>query len=222
MRRALADIALLVWKDLRIEARARAALPAMVVAGVLFVVVLAMGGGVARSGQGMTTILWAAYLVSGVLGVERGMAVERESDALSGVLLTPVDRGAVFLAKLVANLVVMAASAAVVSAVGIVLFGLETAGASWGFLAALGLGLVGLAALGTLFAAVIGGGSGRRGLLALLVLPLCVPLVVVSGRAAAAMVGGSPGAGPGLGVLVAFDVVYVVAGWLAFEHVVEV
>ncbi len=219
MMRAPADILLLAWKDLRLEGRARAALPTMVVGGVLFLVVLAMGGGVDKSGQGAATILWGALLVSAVLGVERGMAVEREGGALAGVLLTPVDRGVVFLAKLAANLVMLAVTALAVSAVGMVLFGLGIGDGTAGFASAIGLGLVGVAAVGTLFAAVLGGGTGRRGLLVLLVLPLCAPVVVVSGRAAAALAAG--GDGPGLGVLVAFDVVYVVGGWLAFEHVVD-
>lgn len=217
MRGALADIVVLVWKDLRIEARAWAALPSMVVGGVLFVVVLAMGGGVERSGAGVSTTLWAAFLLMAVLGVERGMVVERQGAALSGVLLTRVDPGSVYLAKLAANLVMLGIAAAVVSVVGTVLFGLDIRGAGWGLAAAVALGLVGITAVGTLFAAALGGVSGGRGLLVLLVLPLCIPVVVASGRAAAA---GEVG-GPAFGVLAAFDVVYVVAGWLAFEHVVE-
>ena len=216
----MGGIVLLIWKDLRIELRTRGMVVPLAVVGVLLVVVLARGGGVSRTGSGAATILWAAFLVAGILGVERGMAVEREAEGLAGVLLTPVDRGSVFLAKLASNLLQMGVAAAAVSVVGMMLLGLKITGSVWGFATAMGLGLVGVAAAGTLFAAAVGGVSGRRGLLALLLLPVCVPAVIVSTRLAASMA--DPGvSGPGFGVLIAFDVVYVAAGWLAFEHVVE-
>lgn len=220
MNGRLTTLWVLVRKDLAIEGRAREALPAMVVGGLLFVAMLAMGGGVGRSVEGVASALWAGCLVSCVLGVERGMAIERQGGALAGVLLTPVDRGTVFLAKLVSNLVLLGISSLIVSLLGMGLFGLSLGGGVWGFAGAMGLGLIGLAAVGTLFAATLGGSAGRRGLLVLLVLPLCIPVVVASIRVSVLLA--TDGGGPGLGVLLAFDVVYVVAGWLAFECAVDV
>lgn len=219
---ALGHIAVLVGKDLRIEARRRATLAMTVMVGVLVVVIFGLGD--RGPGVDAATVLWAAYLLAAMLCVERTMAVEHEDDAMEGLLLTPIDRGVVYLAKLVTNLLLMAVTAGLVTAAGVVLFGFDPGGALWGFAAVVGLGLLGVAAVGTLLAAAVGGSGRGGGALPLLALPLCLPIVVVSTRLTGALEGagdGGPGGAPGIGVLVAFDVVYLAASWLIFELLLE-
>lgn len=213
---------LLVWKDLRIEARSRSTVALTTATGVLLVAVLGLGGGGAahRAGSEAGAILWAALLFAGVLCVERTMAFEHEDDAIAGLMLAPVDRGTIYLSKLLTNLILMTIAAGVVAPVGIVLFGFDLSASPWGFALATALGLVGFAAVGTLLSAAVGGSRMRGGVLMLLALPLCLPLVVVSTRLAASLAGPG-GASPGFGVLVAFDVVYVAASWLVFEFLLE-
>ncbi len=223
---ALRHIAFLVGKDLRIEARRRATLAMTVMVGVLVVVIFGLGD--RGPGVDAATVLWAAYLLAGVLCVERTMAVEHEDDAMEGLLLTPIDRGVVYLAKLVTNLLLMAVTTGVVTAAGVVLFGFDPGGAPWAFAAVVGLGLLGVGAVGTLLAAAVGGsgqaGGRGGGTLLLLALPLCLPIVVVSTRLTGTLEGaggGGPGGAPGIGVLVAFDVVYLAASWLIFELLLD-
>jgi heme exporter protein B len=81
---------------------------------------------------------------------------------------------------------------------------------------------VGFAALATLFAAIAVRTRAREVLLPLLLLPLLVPLLIGAVSATRAMLeGGLAAAGDGLAVLAAFDVVFVVAGWLLFTYVVR-
>ena len=59
-------------------------------------------------------------------------------------------------------------------------------------------------------------------MLPLLLLPLLVPLLIGAVTATRAVLGGGLGAAhEGVAVLVAFDVVFVVAGWLLFAYVVR-
>jgi heme exporter protein B len=211
------QILALIGKDLRIEGRNRTTLAMTILVGVLVVVIFGLGAG-GGAGVDAVTVLWAAYLLSGVLCAERTMACEHESDALEGLLLTPVDRGVVYLAKLATNLVLMAATAAVVTLAGVVLFGFDMQASPWAFALVVGLGLLGVAAVGTLLAAAVGR-SGRGGSLLLLAMPLCLPVVVVSTRLAGGL--GEGGGVQGVGVLIAFDVVYLAASWLVFEFLLE-
>ncbi|MHC4775737.1 MAG: heme exporter protein CcmB, partial [Planctomycetota bacterium] len=88
MTRTLRQVALLMAKDLRIEARGRQTMGLVVVLGILIIVVLGLGLGAGRpiSGFEATAILWVAYLFSGVLCFEKTFAVERSDDALAGLL----------------------------------------------------------------------------------------------------------------------------------------
>ena len=84
------------------------------------------------------------------------------------------------------------------------------------------LGNVGFAALATLFAAVAVRTRAREVLLPLLLLPLLVPLLIGAVSVTrAVLAGGLAEAREGLAVLVCFDVVFVVAGWLLFTYVVR-
>jgi heme exporter protein B len=220
---ALRHIGLLAAKDLRIERRGRETLGLVLVLGVLIVVVLAMGLGAGGAVDGVraTAILWVAYLFAGVMCFEKTMAVERQDDALAALLLAPVDRGVIYLAKLCANLALMISVALVVTPVGVVLFRFDLSAAPLGFAAVMGLGMLGFAAIGTLFSAAVSSSRLRGGMLALLVFPLSLPLVIASTRVTTEMFGGAGGGTPGMGLLVAFDVVFIVASWLVFEFLLE-
>lgn len=217
---------LLAQKDLRIERRGRQTLGLVIVLGVLIVVVLAMalGSGGAGPGAGATAILWVAYLFGGTLCFEKTMAVERQDDAMAALLLAPIDRGAVFAGKLLANLALMFALAAVITPVGVVLFHFDLSPAPLRFIAITALGMVGFAAIGTLFAAAAASSRLQGGFLPVVVLPLTLPVVLISTRlmlAAFDPAHASADAFTGLSVLVAFDVIFLAAGWLAFDLLIE-
>ncbi|MEX2217747.1 MAG: heme exporter protein CcmB [Phycisphaerales bacterium] len=224
--RALADTLLLVRKDLLIEARARQGVVLATALGVLTVGLLAggLGGGGGAPGARVGAVVWAAYLFGGVLIFERTMAAERADDAVSAVLLSPVARGAVYAGKLLTNLVLLLALAAVVTPVGLVLMsaGVAGVGAAAELAWAVVLGLVGLAAAGTLLSGALSAGRLGGGALALLVLPLCAPLVLASTVQVMSVMGAGPAGGPPAGaVVVALDVLFIVTGWLLYGVVLE-
>lgn len=210
----------IIGKDLRLELRTRRTAGLVIVLGLLIVTVLGLGLRPGEGGRGAAAILWVAYLFSGMLCFERTMSVEREDNALAALVLSPAGPGALYAAKLVANLVMILAVAAVATPVGVAFFGLDLAAPPAQLLAVLGLSLLGLAAVGTLFSAAV---SGRRagGALPLLVLPLLLPLVLVSTAQLAALESGQSAAPAAMPVLLAFDAIFVTAGWMAYEHILD-
>jgi heme exporter protein B len=215
---------MLVAKDLRIEARARQSIGLVIVLGVLIIVVLGMGLGAGRpvTGFAATTILWVAYLFAGVLCFEKTMAVERQDDALAGLLMAPIDRGVIYAAKLLANLVLMLALAAVITPIAIVLFRFDLSSHPIPFAAVIALGMIGFAAIGTLFAAAVSSTRLQGGLLAMLVFPLTLPVVIVSTQLMRRLFEtGESLSGLGMTTLIAFDLVVLAVGWIVFELVLE-
>ena len=161
-------------------------------------------------------------IFAGLLAVQRTFLVERESGAWYGLLLGPVDRGAIFVAKLVANLVVLAIADAVLTSLLVLVLGtgIPTAPLELAFVNA--LGLIGFSALATLFAAISVRLRARELLLPLLVLPLLVPVVICAVEASRIVLagGGASAAAAWLRVLATFDVIVTVAGWMLFEQLV--
>ena len=77
-----------------------------------------------------------------------------------------------------------------------------------------------VAAVGTLFAAVSSSTRLQGGLLAILVLPVCLPIVVASTQTLTSLFRDGEPLGAGrLGFLIASDAIYLVLSWLMFERV---
>jgi heme exporter protein B len=210
-------------KDLRVEVRGRhgvaAALP--FAATLLLSVGMALGPGRRLLEAAAPALLWIAILFSAVLASLQSYLVEMEDDALEGVVLSPADRGGVFLGKLLGVAAQLLLVEAIVLAGVILLFDVTLR--SPGILVpGLVLGTLGLAAVGTLFGAVGVSPRSRPSILPLLVLPLATPVLLAGIRLtelAASGVGGE--AGSWLGLLAAFVAVVGTIGFLAFDQVLE-
>src|SRR2546427_8150653 len=151
MRDALAILA----KDLRIEWRTREGLSSVFVLGVLLLVVLT----VAHDPSPETAptlapgVLWAAFVLTGLLGVQRGFLLERENDCLAGLLSAPVDPASIYAGKLAANVVLLAVMQAVVLPLTGLFLHLDLLPRLPALLLVCLLGNVGFASLATLFGA---------------------------------------------------------------------
>jgi len=215
----------ILWKDLRIELRTKETFAAFLLLGLLTLVVLsfAFDPTSALREAAAPGVLWVAVIFAGTLGMNRSLLREREADCLQGLLLAPVDRGSIYLAKTAGNLLVMAAAQVVLVPIFVFFFNLPL----WLTIARLTpvilLGLLGFAAIGTMFAAVSLRTRAREVMLPLLVLPLAAPLIIAGIQASAALMAGNDlsAVAHWLNLLAAFDAVFLVVGWLAFEYVME-
>jgi heme exporter protein B len=225
VRTALAHAWIITRKDLRCEFRAAGALLTMVLLGFLVVLVFSfsMEAGARDSALARSGVLWAAFLFPGLLSVGRSFEGEKESQCLEALLLCPVDRGAVYLGKLLTSLVFSMTSGFLVLVFFSVLYDVGL-GLSW--LALLGIMLLfafGLAAVGTLVAAITVGVRARGALLTVLVLPLLVPLLIGAARSSGALLSVQPWSGLGLwpAFMAIYDVLFAAVGFVLFDYVVE-
>ena len=224
MSQPLRHLLILSAKDLRLELRGLQTTGLIVVLGVLIIVVLGMGLGGGRPVAGIeaTAILWVAYLFGGVMCFDRTMAVERQDDALAALLAAPIDRGVIFASKLITNLILITALAAVITPIGVLLFRFDLSAHPLGFVAVMALGVVGYAAIGTLFAAAVSSSSLQGGLLAVLIFPLSLPVIITSTQTMRTLFGPAGSLNEsGIAILIAFDLVFLALSWLAFELVLE-
>jgi heme exporter protein B len=220
MRGALAILA----KDLRIEWRTRESVSSVFVLGVLLLVVFSVAHDAPPEGAPALApaVLWATFVLTGLLGIQRGFLLERENDCLAGLLTAPLDPASIYLGKTASNVALLAAmQAVIVPLVGLFLH-VDLLPVLPALTAVLLLGNLGFAALATLFAAIAVRTRAREVLLPLLLLPLLVPLLIGAVSATRAVLeGGVGGAREAIAVLAAFDVVFAVAGWLLFAYVVR-
>lgn len=210
-------------KDLRIEIRGRHAVGAMVpfAATILIAFGFAFGPGREVLERVAPGLLWMALLFSAVMASRRAYQVETEDGALEGLLLAPIDKATVFVGKTTAIAIELLVLTVAILVLVVLLFDLALADLGPVVLA-FALGVVGLAAVGSLFGVVAEYARTREAIFPLLVLPLVTPVLIAGVRATDLATSGRAGeAASWLGLLAAFDVVFVSAGVLVFGYVME-
>ncbi len=221
----LKQTAWLLWKDLLLELRRRESLLAMFFFGtlLLFIFHFALDVQPDKAADMAPGLLWLALVFCGTLGLMQLFQAERENRCLEALLLSPIDRAAIFLSKVLFNLTLMVLLEIVVFPLFWVLFNLTLwERLPWVFLYGL-LGTVGFCVLGTLFSALTLSARGREILLPLLLLPLMIPVILatIRGMEIILRAGDFQESLPWLHLLIGFDVIFLTAGILVFEWVVE-
>jgi len=226
-RREAAKVLLICRKDLAIEWRSLDNVPAMFFFSLLVLVIFNFAFDFPTADFLLLgpAVLWVTFSFAGVLAFGNSFALERDADCLQGLRLAPVDPGTLYLGKLMANCISILIVEAALLPLSAVLFDYDL------FAIAGPLGLVvlihtiGFASNGTLFGAMTA--RTRRGdvLLPILLFAVSVPVMFSAvSTTAAALAGVSPFAGtPGTWLVMAgiFDVIFITAGYLTFEYVIE-
>ncbi len=212
-------------KDLAIERRTGEILSSLLLLALLVVLVFAftLEPERLRDPGLLAGLVWATLLLSSTLAFGRSMVLEREAGAWTALAMAPIDRGSVFLGKVAANLVLLLAAALLVLPVMAVLLGTKTLTPSPLLGLSLVLGTTGMAAAGTLGAALASRTRAREVLLPVVTFPLLAPLLIAVVRTTAGGLVGTPlvALRPWLVLLGSFDLVFLVVGWLTFDHVLE-
>lgn len=219
----VAQASVIARKDLVIEVRGRHALGTLLpfAATVLIAFGFAFGPGRDVLDRVAPGLLWMAVLFSAVIASRRAYQIETEDGALEGLLLAPIDKAAVFLGKAVAVTLELLALVLAVLVLVVVLFDLSVASPLL-MVAAFVLGVVGLAAVGSLFGVVAESARTREAIFPMLVLPLVAPVLIAGVRATDLAAAGRPSEVLSwLGLLAAFDVVFLSVGVLVFGYLLE-
>lgn len=210
-------------KDLTLELRGGESMIALVALAILILVVMVFAldpvGGAAGAPLAAGA-LWVATIFAGMTGGARAVLAERDNGCLRALYLSPLDRGALFLAKLAAASIFMIVAEAAVVVMLALFFNLDFDWRLARMLPALALGLVGFAALATMLAAISGRVRAGDLLMPLLAVPMYVPALIAGVKASTAALAGAPWSAIGqwLRIMAAFDVLFVAAGFILFEH----
>ncbi len=220
---SLAQALAIAAKDVRVELRSREAASGSLVFALLMIVIFNFAfdleGEMAEiAGPG---VLWVAIVLSGMMGLGYVFAKEREQGGLQGLLLTPVDRSAIFLGKVTGALVLTFALEIFL----LPLFALfaNVSILAPGLIVVVILGTFGFVTVGTLFSAMAVTSRSRELLLPILLLPVATPVLLAAVEGTRMALQGEPWGEllPALSMLAAFDVVFMGLCPFLFEYVME-
>ena len=217
----LEQVIAILWKDVRYELRSKQMWTGMGLFALLVLVIFNFAFDLRVDNKAAVApgALWVAFVFASLLGLGRTIAAEREMGSMDRLLLCPVDRKAIYLAKLLGNMLFIGVVEIVALPIFAALFDVPLFVGT--LLPIVFLGTLGIAAVGTLFAAMAAATRARELLLPILVFPLIVPIVIGAVRATGTLLVPAANEPPWLGLIAAFDVIFLTVSMLTFEYVVE-
>lgn len=167
--------------------------------------------------------LWMTILFASVLGFNKTMAFEKCGDGMSGLLLAPIPKEAVFLGKVASSFLFLIIAEVLITPLFFLFFGVKLSAKLFGLLAlVLFLGSIGLAVIGSFLANICQVSKSSEILFSLGYFPMVVPILIGGTKLAEGILQeGQIPRGPWINLLITFDVVYLVICLLLFEYLVE-
>ena len=217
----LLQVQAILWKDIRCELRSKQTWISMGLFALLVLVIFNFAFDLRVDNKAAIApgALWVAFVFASLLGIGRTIASEQEKGSMDRLMLCPVDRKAIYLAKLLGNILFIAVVEVVALPIFAALFDVPLIAGE--LLPIVLLGTLGIATIGTLFSAIAAATQARELLLPILVFPLIVPIVISAVRATGALMVSSLHEPPWLGLMLAFDVIFLSVSMLMFEYVIE-
>lgn len=215
-------------KDLRLEWRTLETLSSTTIFSLTVMVVFSFAFGVGGAEQPrierlVPGVLWTVLAFASVVAMSRSIQMERLRDTFGALFLAPVDRGALYAGKLLANLVKLGLLQLILLPLSAVFFDYDLLAVALPMIVVLFLHGLGLAELGTLLAAVSTRLGRGEALLAILLFPAVTPLLISAVKCTVACLAGNELGEVRHWLLVAtgFDVLYFFVALLTFEFVME-
>ena len=210
-------------KDLRLEWRSKDAINGMLFFSLLVVVLFsfAFDPTTAVSRQIAGGILWVALLFAAVTALNQTWTRELRHHVLDAQRMAPAAPGALFLAKVLANFLFVAALEIVLAPIFIVFYNLHALGQGWLLWIVLPLGTLALVINGTFFGALSLRTRNRELLLPLILFPISIPAVLAMVESTTAILTGEYDPGLWIRLLAGYDVIFITLSLLLFATILH-
>jgi len=213
----------ILWKDLRSEWRSRDIVSAMLVFALLMIFIFNFALSLDSGTRANVTagVLWTTLAFAGSLSLNRSFNMEKEQAGLDGLLLAPAERTAIYLAKLVLNLLSMLLTAAIIFPLYGLFYNINLLYPQ--LVLVVVLASLGYTCSGTLLAAMAVQARTRDILLPILLFPLILPLLLAAVKFTGGILAGTAFAElrTWFDLIVVYDLVFLGLGIMLFDWVIE-
>lgn len=225
LHNSVAELWWLIHKDLTRELRTYRFLPGAFLLGIVLVILLAsqidlpveFKEGIAGG------LLWSAILFAGTLVLEPSFTAERENGCWETLSLYPVAPSVLFLAKMAVNFWSISVIELLLIPLFVALTDIPLLSRPGAIVFIAALNNLGFAAVGTLVGALTAQLRNRSGFIAVLLIPLLIPVVLASASGTRLMLTGDIDHQwwQWIQLLGLFGIVFTIGGAVLFEYVIE-
>ncbi len=213
----------ITWKDALSELRTKEIVSSVLVFALLVLIIFNFAFGTDQETMALVApgVLWVTFTFAGVLSLSRSFIMEKEESCLEGLMVCPISRETIYMGKMLGSLLFML----IIEAIALPIFGFlfNLSVLSLQLVVIIVLATVGFVAVGTLFSALAVNTKAREMILPILFLPIVIPVIISAVKASGLALAGDSWSGLSswLGIIVAFDVIFIVVSFLIFTFVIE-
>src|SRR5262245_15986643 len=212
-----------IRKDLRLEWRSRDVVNSMLFFAGLVVIIFsfAVQPTVEESRRIAGGLIWIAFLFSTTMALNQSWARELRNGVLDAYRVAPAPAEALFLAKCVANFLLVLLLECLMALLFMVFYNLTSVGPYWQLVVIFLLGTWALVVNGTFFAAMSIRTRNRELMLPLLLLPISIPAVTAMVTATTNVLTGEFSPATQIKFLAVYCVIFPTVSLLPFETVLD-
>jgi len=218
----------IVEKDIIAELRTKELFTSMLVFVLLTLVIFnfAFGQDVQSDMVNLASgILWVAFLFAAVLGLNRSFVHEKDEGCLDGLMLSPVDRSAIYIAKVIGNLIFISIVELITVPIFILFFIKDASHINFLFFAlTVVFSNLGIAAIGTLLSAISINTRARDLMMPILFFPVIVPVLIAAVKSTSIILTASSPITDiyaWLRLLLVYDMIFLLISYMTFEYILE-
>ena len=215
----------LISKELLIEFRSKQTILSMLIFGLAVILIFAFSTNISREvltnySPGM---FWLMNLFIVVLGVHRSFAHEKEFDAFSLLISSPIDRGLIFLSKWISGFIFLTVTQVIVITPFFKLLLLDFPENLSLFILTAMLVNLGMMAIANLVSGIVIRSNFSEILLPLILFPLLSPLMIAATKISSSVINLQPYDMWNVWVLIVISIVVLfgLAGYALFDFIVE-
>ncbi len=218
-------VRVLLWKEVKSELRTKEMLSAMLVFALLVAVSFGFALEIAKDevAKVLPGVIWVTLAFAGILGLNRSFVSERQNDCIYGLMLCPVDRSAIYVAKTLMNLMLMAVVELIAIPMFFIMFNYPLPANLGLLILVLFLGTYAFMVIGTFLSALAASTRISEILLPILMIPLIVPVLICAVQVTGGVFSGDlSGVSLYLKLLVTFGAIYSGLPFILFDYLLEV
>lgn len=223
MRNWLELLLTLTLKDIGLEIRTKEVFTTIILFSILVVTTFAITSNstLQISKNVGAGIIWASVIFSGSIAMIKFFTSEVENETLDAMLLMPVPRELIFFSKLLSFFIFLSISEMVIFATFSVFYNVNVF--STGILLTAVIFNFGFSSIGTFFGTIVAKAKSKETLLALLLVPIVIPLAMFAVEITSTNLAGqqSENIKTWIGLAISFDIIFLVLLTFLFEKIVE-
>ncbi|MFC1929618.1 heme exporter protein CcmB [Chloroflexota bacterium] len=217
------QVTTIVWKDIISEIRTKEGVSSVLIFTLLVIVIFNFAFSSNEETMKLVApgILWVTFAFAGVLSLNRTFIMEKEGGCIEGLLACPISRETIYIGKMLGSLIFLLIVEAIALPIFALLYNLPILSPE--VVITTFLTTVGFVAIGTMFSAMAVNSRAREMVLPILFLPVVSPIIVSAVEASGLAISGETWGSMAtwLEIIIAFDVIFIVASYLVFAFVIE-